>query len=129
MGVARVAKSDDVLGDYPIKAGTSVAILTHSVHHNDRVWENAARYDPERFLKENLDGPQRRAQMPFGAGRRMCIASGFASFEATLVIATLAQRFELDLVPGQRLRRELTFTGGPDGALLMTVRKRAIRGG
>nr|MDT0527059.1 cytochrome P450 [Streptomyces sp. DSM 41633] len=32
MGVARVAKSDDVLGDYPIKAGTSVAILTHSVH-------------------------------------------------------------------------------------------------
>lgn len=129
MGVARVAKSDDMLGDYPIKAGTSVAILTHSMHHNDRVWENADRYDPERFLKENLDGPQRRAQMPFGAGRRMCVASGFASFEAALVIATLAQRFELDLVPGQRLRRELTFTGGPDGELLMTVRKRAVSHG
>jgi cytochrome P450 len=124
MGVARTAKADDVLGDYPIKAGTSIAVLMHSVHHNRRVWENAYDFDPSRFLKENLDGPQRRAHIPFGAGKRMCIASGFANQEATLIIARLAQRYELDLVPGQRLRRELTFTGGPDGKMLMTVRRR-----
>ncbi|KWX24635.1 cytochrome P450 [Mycolicibacterium wolinskyi] len=124
MGVARMAKGDDILGDYPIKAGTSVAILMHSMHHNARVWGNPHDFNPSRFLKENLDGAQRRAQMPFGAGKRMCIASGFANFEATLIIASLAQRFELDLVPGQRLRRELTFTGGPDGELLMTLRSR-----
>jgi cytochrome P450 len=82
-------------------------------------------YDPSRFLKENLDPQQRRAQMPYGAGKRMCIASGFANMEVALVVATLAQRFELDLVPGQRLRRELTFTGGPDGKLMMLPRRRA----
>ena len=125
MAVARVAKGDDVLGDYPIKAGTSVAVLIHSIHHNSRVWDNPEVFDPSRFLKEKMQPQHRRAQMPFGAGKRMCIASGFANFEAALVIATLAQRFALDLVPGQRLRRELTFTGGPDGKLLMTVRRRA----
>jgi hypothetical protein len=46
----------------------------------------------------------------------------------TLPVAALARRFELDRVPGQRLRRELTFTGGPDGKLMMTPR-RALRHG
>jgi hypothetical protein len=41
----------------------------------------------------------------------------------TLLVAALARRFELDRVPGQRLRRELTFTGGPDGKLMMTPRR------
>lgn len=128
MGVARVAKNDDVLGDYPIKAGTSVAVLIHSIHHNSRVWDNPEVFDPSRFLKDNIQPQHRRAQLPFGGGKRICIASGFANFEAALVIATLAQRFTLDLVPGQRLRRELTFTGGPDGKLSMTVRRRALAG-
>jgi cytochrome P450 len=80
---------------------------------------DAYTFDPARFSEDNFDPQLRRAHIPFGAGKRMCIASGFATREAILVIATLAQRFELDLVPGQHLRRELTFTGGPDGRLLM----------
>lgn len=124
MGLARVAKGDDMLGDYPIKAGTHVAILIHGVHHNARVWKDPSSFDPARFLKANFDPALRRAHIPFGAGKRMCIASGFANLEAVLAVAALAQRFELDLLPGQRLRRELTFTGGPDGALLMSVAPR-----
>jgi cytochrome P450 len=124
MGLARVARHDDVLGDYPIKAGTHVAILIHGVHHNSRVWNEPGTFDPARFLKENFDPSLRRAHIPFGAGKRMCVASGFATLEAVLAIATLAQRFELDLLPGQRLRRELTFTGGPDGPLMMSVTPR-----
>jgi cytochrome P450 len=62
--------------------------------------------------------------MPFGAGRRMCIAAGFATLEATLIVAGIAQRFELDLVPQDPIRRENTFTGGPEGAVWMTVRPR-----
>ncbi len=124
MVLGRVAKSDDVLGDYPIEAGTSVAILIHGVHHNQRLWHDAYTFDPARFSGENFDPQLRRAHVPFGAGKRMCVASGFATREAILVIATLAQRFELDLVPGQRLRRELTFTGGPDGKVMMSPRTR-----
>jgi cytochrome P450 len=125
MLLGRVAKSDDVLGDYQIKAGTSVAVLIHGVHHNDRVWKEPHTFEPRRFLTENFDPALRRAHIPFGAGKRMCVASGFASLEATLLLAELAQRFELDLVAGQRLRRELTFTGGPDGAMMMSLRSRA----
>lgn len=124
MGVARVAKADDMLGDYPISRGTTVAVLIHGIHHNARLWPEPTTFDPARHLAENLAPAQRRAHLPFGAGRRMCIASGFANLEATLVVASLAQRYTLELVPGQRLRRELTFTGGPEGKLLMVPRAR-----
>jgi cytochrome P450 len=124
MIVGRVAKGDDVLGDYPIKAGTTVAILLHGLRHNQRFWDDAYAFDPARFSDENFNPQLRRAHIPFGAGKRMCVASGFATREAIMVIATLAQRFELDLLPGQRLRRELTFTGGPDGKVMMSPRVR-----
>lgn len=124
LGLARAAKADDVLGDYPIPAGTTVTILIDSIHHNDRVWENARSFDPSRFLKENLAAEQRKAHMPFGAGKRMCVASGFANLEAIIGIAVLAQHYELDLLPGQNLRREVTFTGGPEGEMLMRLRRR-----
>ena len=54
----------------------------------------------------------------------MCIAAGFASLEATLIVAGIAQRFELELAPQDPIRRENTFTGGPEGAVWMTLRAR-----
>ncbi|MBA0049242.1 cytochrome P450 [Mycobacteroides sp. LB1] len=124
IGVARTAKERDVLGDYPIEAGSTVAIVIDSIHQNERVWENASKFDPSRFLKENLEPEQRKAHMPFGAGKRMCIASGFANLEAVIGVAALAQQYELDMLPGQNPRREVTFTGGPEGEILMKLRRR-----
>jgi cytochrome P450 len=124
MGLTRVAVHDDVIDGIPIPAGTTVAILIHGIHHNARVWPEPQRFDPERFMPDAPQPDCKQAQMPFGAGRRMCIAAGFATLEATLIVAGIAQRFELDLVPQDPIRRENTFTGGPEGAVWMTVRPR-----
>jgi cytochrome P450 len=39
------------------------------------------------------------AYLPFGAGPRTCIGSSFALQEATIVLATLMQRFDMRLLP------------------------------
>ncbi|MFI6866501.1 cytochrome P450 [Nocardia sp. NPDC050406] len=119
IGLARTAKDADVLGGYPIAPGTTVAIVIHGVHHHGRVWERPDEFDPSRYLPENLEREQKRASLPFGAGKRMCVASGFASMEAALVVATFAQYLRFDAVTEQRVRRQISFTGGPDGPLPM----------
>ena len=42
----------------------------------------------------------RFAYFPFGGGPRLCIGASFAVMEANLLLATIAQRFQLPLVPG-----------------------------
>jgi cytochrome P450 len=118
-GLARVAKNDDLLGDFPIKAGTTLTIFLHGLHHNSRVWDRPDVFDPTRFLDENLGPAQRHAALPFGAGKRMCVASGFATMEAVLVLATIAQRVDLDRIGNEPIKRQISFTGGPDGPIPM----------
>jgi cytochrome P450 len=128
MGLTRVAARDDVIDGIPIRAGTTVAVLIHGVHHHPGVWANPRQFDPARFMPEATPPSSRQALMPFGAGKRMCIAAGFGSLEAALIVAMIAQRFELDLRPQKPIRRENTFTGGPEGALWMDLRQRPDAG-
>ncbi|GAB4583822.1 cytochrome P450 [Nocardia sp. IFM 10818] len=122
IGLARTAKGPDELGGYRIRPGDTVAVILHGLHHHHGVWERPEEFDPSRFLPENLEREQKRAAIPFGAGKRMCVASGFASMEATLVVATFAQHLEFDAVSPERVRRQISFTGGPDGPLPMRPR-------
>ncbi|WP_433996484.1 cytochrome P450 [Bradyrhizobium diazoefficiens] len=41
------------------------------------------------------------AYLPFGLGPRTCIGSSFALQEATIVLAVLMRRFDLNLMPRQ----------------------------
>ncbi|MVU75844.1 cytochrome P450 [Nocardia sp. ET3-3] len=122
IGLARTAKDYDNLGGYEIKPGTTVAVILHALHHHQGVWDRPEEFDPSRFLPEHLAREQKRAAIPFGAGKRMCVASSFASMEAALVVATFAQQLEFDAVRPDRVRRQISFTGGPDGPLPMRPR-------
>jgi cytochrome P450 len=124
MGLTRVAARDDVIDGIPIRAGRTVAILIHAVHHHPEVWTAPRQFDPARFMPGAETPSSRQAWMPFGAGRRMCVAAGFASLEAILIVAMIAQRFELELIDQKPIRRENTFTGGPAGAVWMRLRSR-----
>mmetsp|Transcript_57109 Transcript_57109/g.140099 ORF Transcript_57109/g.140099 Transcript_57109/m.140099 type:complete len:507 (+) Transcript_57109:197-1717(+) len=57
---------------------------------------------PERW--EDTRGPDaarlKEAYMPFGLGKRMCMGQSLAQLEIRLLVATLAQRFDLQLVSG-----------------------------
>ncbi|MFD6162822.1 cytochrome P450 [Nocardia sp. NPDC060256] len=126
VGLARVAKNDDLLGDFPIRAGTTIVISLHALHHHGGVWPNPESYDPTRYLTENLTPAQRHATVPFGAGKRMCVAHVFANTEAVLALATIAHRVGLDAASTKPIRPQFSFTGGPDGPLPMYASDRAV---
>lgn len=119
IGLTRVAKQDDVLAGYRVTAGTTVVVSLHGVHYNGRVWENPDAFDPARYLPENMTADHRHASLAFSAGKRVCIAQGFATMEVVLSLATIAQRFDLEVAVEGPVRRQMSFVGAPENPLMM----------
>jgi cytochrome P450 len=123
LSARRAEKADEIAG-VRIPAGSLVAISTWVLHRHRLLWDNPERFDPDRFLPERSVGRQRFAYMPFGGGPRVCIGQMLAMTEATLILATLAQRFRLRLKPGHRVAIQNRVTIRPAGGLPMLIERR-----
>jgi cytochrome P450 len=68
-------------------------------------WPDPDRFDPERFVPASTE---RRNPLPTALRTRprACIGENLALVEMHTHVATLARRFELELVPGQKIERE-----------------------
>ena len=120
----REAIVDDEVGGHRIPKGATVNLPVFSVHRDARWWPDPLRFDPERFLGSDDRSRPRCSYLPFGAGRRSCIGQPFALLEATLITATIAQSYELELVEGTVVEPEATVTLRPKGGLPMRLHRR-----
>ncbi|MGZ8458679.1 MAG: cytochrome P450, partial [Gemmatirosa sp.] len=82
------------------------------------------RFDPDRWAPGAGADRHRFAYFPFGAGTRICIGEQFAWTEALLVLATLAPRWRLALVPGARIETEPIITLRPRFGIPMKLHAR-----
>jgi cytochrome P450 len=117
---------DDVAGT-PVPAGSVVAISPYLVHRHPGFWPDPAGFDPRRFLPGgNGDAATRHryAFIPFGGGKRACVGSSFAELETVLVLATIAQRFRLELTARGMPAPVAQVTLRPGRTLPMRLRRR-----
>ena len=122
--MGRYARNDFQLGDYFLPAKTTVLISQFVVHRDPRFFPNPLRFDPERFTAEAKARRTKFTYFPFGAGFRQCIGESFAWMEGVLVLATLAQRWKLRLVPEHRVEPEPLITLRPKFGMRMIVEER-----
>ena len=118
--IERNALADDEVSGVRVAAGSLVAIPPYLIHRNPDFWADPAGFDPCRFLADGhapavadatsghgaaghgnghpAGQPRHRyAYIPFGGGRRACVGASFAELETLLVLATIAQRYRLEL--------------------------------
>ena len=122
--LARRAVEDDEIGGYRLPAGIGLFVCPYVTHRRPDLWENPEGFDPERFRPGpdgGVEGRSRFSYYPFGGGPRQCIGQGFALMEAALIVATIARRYRLDLVPGQTVRPLPRGTLRPSSALRMVT--------
>ena len=79
---------------------------------------------PERWTPEFKAALPRHAYFPFGGGPRTCIGEAFAWMELVLIVATIAQRWELHLVPGHPVATQPLLTLRATHGMRMTLHAR-----
>jgi cytochrome P450 len=122
--MGRYARNDFSLGDYFLPGRTTVLISQFVTHRDPRYFPDPLRFDPNRF---SIEGKAQRAKFtyfPFGAGTRQCIGESFAWMEGVLILATLAQKWKLQLVPGHRVEPQPLITLRPKYGMIMQVEPR-----
>ncbi|HKP63179.1 MAG TPA: cytochrome P450 [Polyangiales bacterium] len=112
------------LGGYEIAPGSQLLMSQCVVHRDPRFFPEPARFMPERWLSDASEQLPRFAYFPFGGGPRVCIGNHFAMMEATLVLASMLQAVDLQVVPGFKLDLEPSVTLRPKRGLRMLVRRR-----
>jgi cytochrome P450 len=88
------------LGPYHFPAETYFFFSQYIIQRSDRYYPDPLRFDPDRFTPQNKAGRPRFAYFPFGGGGRQCIGEAFAWMEGVLLLATIAQRWRMELLPG-----------------------------
>ena len=141
-------------GVFVAPTGTRVHIPIWSIHHDNHVFPQAESFRPDRWAMrsntlgnnddDNTNPPSRRwierppsdttgtipagnrnAMLAFSAGARSCVGRNFAMQEAVLVLVTLLQHLELQLVPGYQLQTSTrNFLLRPKGPLPLLVSTR-----
>ncbi len=120
----RVERTIELGRGITLPARSLAFVAPYITHRHPDFWDDPEGFDPERFSDERSKDRPTFAYFPFGGGPRKCIGDTFALVEATLVLATLARKFDLELPVGANPVPEPVITLRPRGGLHMLVKHR-----
>ncbi|MEL6815814.1 MAG: cytochrome P450, partial [Cyanobacteria bacterium J06598_3] len=113
------------IGGCQLKPGNFVFLSPWIVQSDPRFFEQPKTFMPERWTSEFEKQLPTFAYFPFSGGPRGCIGQAFAMMELVLVLATIMQQFEFELVPEQSVELWGAFTLRPRHGIKMVITKRA----
>ena len=122
--MGREVLEDVSIGPYHLRKGTMVFFSQYLVQRDPRWFPEPEQFKPERFTPAAKAGRPRFAYFPFGGGGRQCIGESFAWMEAALALVTLAQRWRVELVQGQKIEMLPKITLRPKNGIRVRMTRR-----
>ena len=73
--IGRVLLEDCDIGDAVLPKGTTINLILYCIHRDEEQFPDPEKFDPDRFLPENIAKRHPFAYIPFSAGPRNCIGN------------------------------------------------------
>ncbi|XP_059620231.1 probable cytochrome P450 4ac1 [Phlebotomus argentipes] len=105
--VSRETSEEFILFNCKIPIRTMSHIHIFDLHRDPEQFPDPERFDPDRFLPENVENRHPFAYVPFSAGPRNCIGQKFALLEIKAVLQHVLMAFRLSPVTK---REDVVFT-------------------
>lgn len=122
--LGRMNLEADELDGYAIPPKSHIRISPLTIQRNPKYWEDADRFDPDRFAPANKDNIYPGSFIPFGNGPRLCVGRNFAMMEMGLIVATLYQQFEIGVKNPDQIQMDPLLTLRPDRRVLLQLKPR-----
>ena len=111
----RIAQEEVEVRGYRLPKGTIVGFSEYLTHRMPEYFAEPERFLPERFDPDHGEWHPPYAYIPFGAGPRSCIGSGFALMELKTIVPIILQRFTPDLAPASASKSSRSSPYGRSG--------------
>ncbi|KST66131.1 cytochrome P450 [Mastigocoleus testarum] len=111
------------IGNYHVPGDCTVITSQWVMHRWERYFEEPESFKPERWAEDLEKRLPQGVYTPFGGGPRTCIGKNFALMEAVLLLVTIVQKFEINLIPNQSIVPEPTITLQPKNGIKVVLNK------
>jgi cytochrome P450 len=123
-GLGREAIEDCEIGGYHVAKGTQVFLFQWATQRDPRFYDEPLAFRPERWTEDFIERLPKYAYFPFGGGPRVCIGASFAMMEIILCLATIGQKFRLELVPDHPVSIFPAMSLRPRDGIKVVIRNR-----
>ena len=120
----RVAAEACELAGRRLRRGTMIMIAPWTIHRHERIWRDADRFDPDRWSPQRDEQVPTGAYLPFGLGPRVCVGAAFATLEATMILARVVRRYDIEALDPAAVRPVARLTTRPAAPIRCRVRRR-----
>ena len=97
---AREALAELCVAGYRIPKGAILAISPLAIGRNEKYYDNPLEFRPERWTRDFERQLPRGAYVPFAAGPRVCLGKQFAMMEMRIILGTLIQNVDINVLEG-----------------------------
>ncbi|XP_053688672.1 cytochrome P450 302a1, mitochondrial isoform X2 [Sabethes cyaneus] len=125
VGVGRILNKDSILGGFHVPKGTVVVTQNLISCRQERYFNNAAQFFPDRWMRGTKEPVNPYLVLPFGHGMRACIARRMAEQNMLVFLLRLIRSFELEWAGSVPMDIETKLINQPDQPIKIRFRARA----